>query len=261
MHDFLQYATLTAMSWAFISDVHIKFPGDANEQILLDFLNKANQLKVEKIFLLGDIFDLMIGEKMEYLKHYNKLFHSLSVSQAKEIHFIEGNHDFHLRAVWENVKKYYPTTPPILYHEKGLVLEKGTKRIWVSHGDDIELGNISYKLFRFFIRSPLAKFIANRKAISCEKIQKIADKIKKLQGEKKYNWDRVEQSKEGFRQAAIKIARKTNASIVVVGHSHVKDLVNLPNCTYINNGYIPHSKCACIIDDSGTVKHLELSSA
>ncbi|MCY4523140.1 MAG: UDP-2,3-diacylglucosamine diphosphatase [Halobacteriovoraceae bacterium] len=253
------------MSWAFISDVHIKFPGDENQRIIKAFFDKSEELGAEKIFLLGDIFDLMIGEKTEYLEHYHQFFTDLAASSAKEIHFFEGNHDFHLRKVWENIKKFYPAIPPVFYHENGLVMEKGGKRIWISHGDDIEIGNPKYKVLRFIVRSFPAKFIGNLRFITFNRIKLIAFCIHKLQKlvdkvfGKSSKLKEMDLIKSRFRESAVKIANRENAEIVVIGHSHVKDFVDLQNCVYINNGYVPKSKCCSVIDEEGKVKQISLS--
>ncbi len=255
------FASMRIMPWSFISDVHIKTPGDAREQIIRTFLKKSDDLKVKKIFLLGDIFDLMVGEKIEYLKYYHNFFNALADSKAQEIHFFEGNHDFHLKSVWENFKKKYPSAPQIFYHREGIILEKLSKKIWFSHGDDIEIGNYQYKIYSFFIRSKFIQFFAKWVFPLCliNRIGKAISKMSKNHNKAYYGFlEQQESKKKGFRDSALKIARRREVEIVVAGHSHVKDLIHLDNCTYINNGYVPTTRCFGFIDEIGNVKHISL---
>ena len=249
------------MSWSFISDVHIKFPEDSCEELITSFLKKSKELGVEKIFLVGDIFDFMIGEKLEYVEYYHKFFKKLANLEVKEIHFFEGNHDFHLQSVWAYFQKIYPNTPRVIYHFKGAILTKGKKKIWISHGDDIEIGNYGYKIYKFFIRSFLVRFIS-RWLLPFGLIQKLGQKVAESSRKRnKYRYeiyDEEERVREKFRVSATKIASKKRVDIVIAGHSHIKDIIQLDNCIYINNGYVPITRCFSFIDDFGEAKHLPL---
>ena len=116
------------MPWSFISDVHIKFPGDTCEEMIISFLKKSKELGAKKIFLLGDIFDFMVGEKKAYVDYYHRFFKELANSEVEEIHFFEGNHDFHLQSVWDDFQKTYSNSPKIIYHTGGAVLTKNGKK-------------------------------------------------------------------------------------------------------------------------------------
>ncbi len=249
------------MPWSFISDVHIKSPGDSCEEMIISFLKKSKDLKVKKIFLLGDIFDFMVGEKSEYVNCYRGFFKALANSNAEEIHFFEGNHDFHLQSVWNDFQKIYLHSPKIIYHTRGTILIKDGKKIWMSHGDDIEIGNYGYKIYKFFIRSFLVRFIS-RWLLPFSLIQKLGQKVAESSRRRnKYRYkiyDEEGRVKEKFRVSAAKIASQKNSDLVIIGHSHIKDIVHLDNCTYINNGYVPITRCFSFIDEVGEAKHLSL---
>ena len=240
------------MPWSFISDVHIQDPSDSRNKIIQIFLKKSNDLKVDKIFFLGDIFDLMVGEKKEYLNYYDSFFNALASSKVKEIHFFEGNHDFHLKSLWKSFKKKYPQAPRVFYHQKGLILEKSSLKIWMSHGDDIEIGNYSYKIYRFIIRSQLVRFLA-RWFLPISLIKKIGKKIPTRRAE----YD-AEDQRNKFRFSAVKWASKMKVQVIISGHSHIKDMIHLENCIYINNGYPSLSRCFGFISDEGNLDLLDL---
>ena len=249
------------MSWSFISDVHIKCSGDSREEMMIAFLEKCKELKAQKIFLLGDIFDFMVGEKLEYIGHYRRFFRELANSNAQEVHFFEGNHDFHLQSVWSHFQKEYPKSPEIIYHTKGLVMMKNEKKIWLSHGDDIEIGNYGYKIYKFFIRSYCFRFFV-KWLLPFDFIQRLGQEIseasRKRNKERYETFDNEEKIKNKFRISANKIAEKKRVDLVIVGHGHIKDMAKLKNCIYVNNGYVPISKCFSFIDEAGEAKHLPL---
>ena len=249
------------MPWSFISDVHIKFPGDACEEMMISFLKKSKELRVEKIFLLGDIFDFMVGEKSEYINYYHRFFKEIANSEAEEIYFFEGNHDFHLQSVWIHFQKIYPNAPKIIYHTKGTVLTKSGKKIWMSHGDDIETGNYGYKVYKFFIRSCLMRFIV-KWLLPFDFVQRLSRRVaesSRRRNKDKYEFfDQGNRIREKFRISATKVASRKSTDLVIIGHGHVKDIIQLDNCTYINNGYVPTTRCFSFIDEVGEVKHLPL---
>ncbi len=249
------------MSWSFISDIHVQYPGDNRERMLLKFLKISNKLKVEKIFLLGDIFDFMVGEKLKYIDYYNNFFTTLASLQVKEIHFFEGNHDFHLQSVWNYFQRIYPNSPKIVYHTKGTVVIKAGKRVWLSHGDDIEIGNYSYKVYRFFIRSCLIRIFL-KWFIPFRFVQGLGKKMADLsRNYNKYRYNisiKTEEIRKKFRISAANIAITKNVELVIAGHSHVKDITRINNCIYINNGYVPITQCFGLIDDAGEVRHLKI---
>ena len=135
------------------------------------------------------------------------------------------------------------------------------KKIWLSHGDDIEIGNYGYKIYRFFIRSYLIRFIL-KWFLPYYFIQKLGQRmVESSRRRNKYRYkvsDGNERVKEKFRVSAAKVAIKKNVDLVIVGHSHIKDITYLDNYTYINNGYVPITRCFSFINEDGKVKHLPL---
>ena len=60
-----------------ISDVHIKTTDDERAQILTSFLSSQDAKEADEIILLGDIFDLMVGNKFQYVDKYSEIFNRL----------------------------------------------------------------------------------------------------------------------------------------------------------------------------------------
>ena len=79
-----------------ISDVHVKWDMK-NSEYLKKFL-KIDFQPTDRIFLLGDIFDLMVGSYTEYETQYEWFFSRIRqiTSQGTSVVYIQGNHDFHI---------------------------------------------------------------------------------------------------------------------------------------------------------------------
>jgi UDP-2,3-diacylglucosamine hydrolase len=137
-----------------ISDLHIKSPADQAYGFLMDFLNHEEIKNSDMVFLLGDIFDFMMGEHKEYINLYKEFFNTLEslVQDGKIIHFFEGNHDFHLERLFSD----YLKSKNFFYHRKGFQTTIGDKKVYFCHGDDIQIGDRGYQVLKFILRNPLS---------------------------------------------------------------------------------------------------------
>jgi len=151
-----------------IADVHYK-KGDKE---FLSLLKNLNQNPPVQLFLLGDIFHLLLP--FEYLKNYNKEAIELINSLAKktEVFYTYGNHDFWLEGIFQNV-----------VFADGFVDKK--KSIFLTHGDLTEKDSF-YQIYIKIIRNKMLVKILNilslnfinnwlfkkilRKNIKCNKI-------------------------------------------------------------------------------------------
>jgi len=190
-----------------IADVHYK-KGDDD---FLNLLKTWNKNPPSQIFLLGDIFHLLLP--FDYLIKYNQEAISLinSLSQKTEIYYTPGNHDFNIRNIF----------PKILFAQAFFDKEKS---IFLTHGDltdDDVLYHIYEKIIRCnfienlfhiitlnFINNWLFKKILQKK-IECKKIKNFKNKIK--QKIKEYNYD-----------------------IIIEGHYHQNVILHFNDKQYIN---------------------------
>lgn len=225
------------MSIYSISDIHVK-PDGQNQELLKQFLAIEFQ-KNDIVVFLGDIFDLVIGNHIEYYEKYDYFFRRLRELQNNsiEVYYIEGNHDFHLEKLLKqfSVKVY---KRPVKITWKNL-------EILFCHGDEIEIGNIGYKIYKAFIRSRPLNIIGNYllpykilNYIGFRASAKSRKKNKNRYGNPQKNL----KIRDSFRQAAIEACRKYKVSIVVAGHSHFLDIYKEKNIEYFNNGYNPYTK-------------------
>ena len=144
-----------------ISDVHIKDQTDNAANKFFEFLDHPRVKNSDIIFLLGDIFDLMVGPFDEYIFQFEFIFQKFNqlIKEGVKIYYIAGNHDFFLEEMFIRWKKLNNiNNDQFIYLEKEFIIQNNKKKIYLSHGDDIELDNDNYMLYKrfmngFFMRS------------------------------------------------------------------------------------------------------------
>ena len=231
-----------------ISDLHIKTPGDSGHLLLKKFLDHPQVRSSKHIALLGDIFDLWVGDISHKYESFKDVFDSLDIlaREGKKVYYFEGNHDLHLKNLETKVQN-------IQYVRDYIVLNIESKAILLSHGDWFDLDDRVYYHYRRFIGSRgVAKVVLGvmgEKLIN--NIGEMASKMSRSRNNQKYSFEASDEVREKFRSLAYQAARKYKVDIVVWGHSHVKDIYTLDGMTYINNGYAPFDKTFNYISAQG----------
>jgi UDP-2,3-diacylglucosamine hydrolase len=246
------------MTTAVISDIHVKKRGDEPYQLLLKFLNHPKVLGSEDIIFLGDVFDLMIGNFKDYEREFPEFFQSLVglCGKGKKIYFVEGNHDFHLGDLFQDFCKRHDISEDRFFYIKGILRKTlEGKEIVYCHGDDIELGNPGYKIYKRFINSFfIDSFIKNFVTFNFLKmVGERASQKSKNRNKTKYSAPEAQaEIKDRFRKSSEYFALYEDFDLLVCGHSHVKDYYKSnQGFTYINNGFAPYTKSFIWIDSKG----------
>ena len=208
----------------FVADAHINKKRDDFYEFLLQVKN--DDLKPSQLYLMGDIFDLLIGG-VKYTQKTNQKYIDLinEVSKKVEIFYFEGNHDF-------NLKKLFPDVTIFAYNEQPALFSMGNRKVMLLHGD--KAASLSYILYTAFIRSKavlsiislcdnLSNGFISKKIINSQydkKICKSIDNFKTivLNRAKKLPLDRVDTILEGHFHQDIQIELKKN-----------KKYINLPS--------------------------------
>jgi UDP-2,3-diacylglucosamine hydrolase len=250
---------------SFISDIHVKTNDDENYRLLLEFLKSDEVMYSDEVFLLGDIFDLMIGAHSEYFEYYNEFFSSLKrlINLGKKVHFFEGNHDFHLKKLFDRYLSREGLNHQQFIYHKGIFVEKyGNRKLVICHGDEIEIGNYTYKIYNFIIRSRVLRFIANY-IISFNLLNKIGrymSDTSRAHGEGFYE-NKQDEIRSSSRISAICSAKKFNADMVVCGHTHILENYHFDTeqVTYLNCGYLPQTKGFFHLNN-GEIRFVDIST-
>jgi UDP-2,3-diacylglucosamine hydrolase len=244
------------MKFAAISDVHVKIAGDQAEELLLAFLRNPDVQSSDVIFLLGDIFDLMIGPLSQYFARFQPYFDEIKklLKDGKRICYVEGNHDFHLRELYKKFFKVNSDLDSSLFSMASFFeFTDAGKKIYFAHGDDIELNNPSYKIFKAVVTSPPLRFYANN--LMPHFLIKGLGEYSAEQSRKRNNKRYKEEAdrtpiRNNFRVSAEVFFKQHPFDIMVLGHSHEKDLYNSSlGFQYVNNGYAQHTKTYISIEN------------
>ena len=79
----------------------------------------------DTVVLAGDLFDLFVGNKRIFRERYGDFFRALETAGKKgvETHYIEGNHDFLIRAAFRGI-------PGLRVHVHEVSLELGGRKFF-----------------------------------------------------------------------------------------------------------------------------------
>ncbi len=195
----------------FLGDAHYH-PGVREE--LYVFLQS---LDAPQLFLMGDIFDLLVGG-VRYAQEQNQRLIDLlnSLSQKCEIVYLEGNHDFLLQEIFPHIHVVPLFAQPLL-------VSSSIGAIALAHGDNfIDDG------YRFYRRT-----LYNRKVIALldflDRGGWISERIQRYNASKN-----LCKEIENFASLAKSRAEKYEASIVIEGHYHQRCICDFARKRYIN---------------------------
>jgi len=130
----------------FIADAHYPTHGEALMEIL--YRVEAGELAVPQLFLMGDIFDLLVGG-MEKSYALNSIAIALieTIATRIPVYYFEGNHDFQLKKIFKNIKIYPREEQPQYMGYNGFI-------VGLSHGDRFGAG-WRHNLLSKILRNPL----------------------------------------------------------------------------------------------------------
>ncbi|EAH7586065.1 UDP-2,3-diacylglucosamine diphosphatase [Campylobacter lari] len=202
----------------FIADAH----ENENRHGFWDFLQalKNKKLQTPQLFLMGDIFDLLIYEVKathDFAKAYIDLLEELA--GEIEIIYLEGNHDFNLAKFFKKVKVVNIKQQPLLCEFQDKTLVK------LAHGD------IFLKPFlQFFLKSLrsyyLLIFLNFLNVISKEKITR---KILKNQHKKQ-----LIRKIPHFSSMVKERLKHYDVKFIIEGHYHQDVFLEFESIKYLN---------------------------
>lgn len=245
------------MSLSAISDLHIKEPNDKGHELLKRFLSHPLVRSSDHIALLGDIFDIWVGDIAHKYKDFKDIFDELAIlsNEGRVIYYFEGNHDLHLRNLEMKI-------PHIQYVPEHAVLSINGHEVLISHGDWFDDEDEFYYRYRRFIGSrKLAKLIFGTIGEGIiNMVGAKASKISRARGSSRYSSEVNTMVTEKFRKLAHKVAAKEGIKTIIWGHSHAKDLYKSDDLTYLNNGFAPIEEIFNYISSTGIASHITLKS-
>lgn len=138
----------------FVSDVHLAAGRPFVTDLFLRFCDHARR-DATRLFLLGDIFDLWVGQKQQRLSYVGPIVSKLrDLSRSGiELHFVAGNRDFNFDLPLDD------SDGPVVV-EDSMSIQSAGRRLFLTHGDLLCTGDVAYGRARAILRSAPARAAA-----------------------------------------------------------------------------------------------------
>lgn len=203
----------------FLSDLHLKDINERNSIILLRFLRSLlEDPQTTHLFLLGDIFDLWVGDSDVFQRKFQAIVDLLAALKAKgvEVFYFEGNHDVHVKAFWEGRL----SIPVYVEHQ---IISLGPYLVRMEHGDFINPDDRAYLKYREFIRRPALEKIAY--AVPGKLLDGIGTWASTLSRKKSSikRRDSENELRERIRSFGREKSQEAPFDYIITGHMHLRD--------------------------------------
>ena len=234
------------MKIAVFSDLHLPSSDDGREKFFSGLLSRLDQIEgVEQFWLLGDIFDLLIGDFVFWDARHPEFWSAIEQLKKnnRRIVWLEGNHDFHFNKLG--------TRHGVEVLDAEIAETIGGKRIFLAHGDLVNPNEKAYLRWRKVTRNALF-----RKAISAAPealAQKTLLPFAEGQSQKSRTRNNV-----WVESAELRSLYRTYASQkwsegfdgVFLGHCHIAENVSDGSHFYFNAGAPKNQSVAYAVWDS-----------
>jgi UDP-2,3-diacylglucosamine hydrolase len=137
------------MKTLIFSDVHLNVAEDGRpvREAFITFLRTINPAEVDRIVILGDLFDFWFEYKHVIFSGYFDVLRPLADlhDAGVRFHFVCGNHDF-----WAG--RFLRDHLDFDIHFEPLTLDFGGERVQFVHGDGINPKDVSYRIYKKIAR-------------------------------------------------------------------------------------------------------------
>jgi UDP-2,3-diacylglucosamine hydrolase len=136
-----------------VADVHLR-PGErAKEEAALRFL-REQAVAGNRLFILGDFFDLWVGPRHHGLGEYDAVVEQLTAvaREGTEVYFLPGNRDFYGAELLAREIGAHFIPRPQVFELDGL-------RVYVAHGDLLCARDLRYRVGRGLVRNRFAEWL------------------------------------------------------------------------------------------------------
>ncbi|MBC8527252.1 MAG: UDP-2,3-diacylglucosamine diphosphatase [Candidatus Cloacimonetes bacterium] len=234
------------------SDIHQKLLIDDAEKEklkkLYSFLGEIQSYNLDKLIIAGDLFDVWYEYKMVIPKPYFSTLAKLkSISEkGTKVIYLAGNHDFRFRNFLQNEIQAE-------VYLNNYEFTVGSKRFFVSHGDEYTSNDVRYHLLKSMLRNKFVNtlfgFIHPDTGLKFGKWMSRSSKNRKIS----------EKKKTKLEQGLINLSKKKFADYfdyVIMGHIHQPKIITFENGAYINLGdWISHYSYLVIEDAQVELKY------
>lgn len=197
-----------ANSILFISDLHLSERTPALTALFLAFL-RGPASKAEALYILGDLFDVWVGEDLTSSFH-DELVEALNILSAKRIpiYFMPGNRDFLVSS------HYLKKSKMIALSDRVVIDLHGTPTL-LMHGDLLCTQDIAYQRYRKVAQHPFTRALFLR--LPRRMRQAIANSLR--QNSKRYQKNQPTNILDVTHETVIH--EMGNAKVISMIHGHV----------------------------------------
>ena len=205
------------MATYFISDLHLERIESPITNIFTAFLDDLNQN--DSLYILGDLFESWIGddnvsELSQYISDRLLMLSERNISVA----IMHGNRDF---LIGEDFCK----ASSIKLINDPRIIEIDTKKVMLTHGDELCTDDKEYQAFRSVVRNPLwQKDFLN---FPISKREKIAGEAKDASKDSKEN--KAMEIMDVNTDAVLKAFNDHDIEIMIHGHTHRPNIHKVSN--------------------------------
>lgn len=205
------------MATYFISDLHLERIESPITNIFTAFLDDLNQN--DSLYILGDLFESWIGddnvsELSQYISDRLLMLSDRDISVA----IMHGNRDFLIGEDFCKASSIELINDP-------RIIEIDTKKVMLTHGDELCTDDSEYQAFRSVVRNPLwQKDFLN---FPISKREKIAGEAKDASKDSKEN--KAMEIMDVNTDAVLKAFNDQNIEIMIHGHTHRPNIHKVSN--------------------------------
>ena len=205
------------MATYFISDLHLERIESSITNIFTEFLDDLNQN--DSLYILGDLFESWIGDDnvTELSQYISDQLLSLS-GRNISVAIMHGNRDFLIGEDFCKASSIELINDP-------RIIEIDTKKVMLTHGDELCTDDKEYQAFRSVVRNPLwQKDFLN---FPISKREKIAGEAKDASKDSKEN--KAMEIMDVNTDAVLKAFNDHPVEIMIHGHTHRPNIHEISN--------------------------------
>ena len=205
------------MATYFISDLHLERIESSITNIFTEFLDDLNQN--DSLYILGDLFESWIGDDnvTELSQYISDQLLSLSERNIS-VEIMHGNRDFLIGEDFCKASSIELINDP-------RIIEIDTKKVMLTHGDELCTDDKEYQAFRSVVRNPLwQKDFLN---FPISKREKIAGEAKDASKDSKEN--KAMEIMDVNTDAVLKAFNDHPVEIMIHGHTHRPNIHKISN--------------------------------
>lgn len=201
----------------FISDAHANEKNQDNFFLLLE---KIVSINPPQLFLMGDIFDLLVGEiNLSIDENINLIKKIDFIAKTIPTYYFEGNHDFNLENIFKNITIFNRANQPQFFYYKDIKIALSHGDLWATKGYEIYIN-----------------FIQNRTVLKTLNLINSALNGYLTKKIKNYNYSKnlCKKIKEFEKIVKKRVENYEGVDLVIEGHFHQDIEFEFNNLRYIN---------------------------